>query len=139
MTARPPRSTPFPYTTLFRSMVRLKTLAPRHDLGQRLELCRRDGSAKGLDHEGLNRRSIEMGPSCFGEGAVPIRAEGTRAGTIGHMHPGPAAAAGGKPLQQGSALAGRSLPSLRLVGVALGVRTQAGLMIQGLGPTNVGW
>src|SRR5437899_4783344 len=82
MTARPPRSTPFPYTTLFRSMVRLKTLAPRHDLGQRLELCRRDGSAKGLDHEGLNRRSIEMGPSCFGEGAVPIRAEGTRAGTI---------------------------------------------------------
>src|SRR2546428_2115252 len=80
-----------------------------------------------------------MGTPRFGEGAVHTRAEVTRAGTIGHMHPVPAAAAGGKPLQQGSALAGRALPSLRLVGVALGVRPQAGLIVQVLGPTNVGW
>src|SRR5207302_8938263 len=110
-------------------MVRLKTLAPRHDLGQRLELCRRDGSAKGLDPEGLNRRSIEMGPSCFGEGAVPIRAERTRAGTIGHIHPPPAPAAGAKPFPPGSALAGRSLPSLPLPGAAPAVRTPAPLLL----------
>jgi hypothetical protein len=55
------------------------------------------------------------------------------------MHAVPTAAAGGKPLQQGSALAGRALPALRLVGGALGVHTQAGLIIQVLGPTNVGW
>src|SRR5215510_5633101 len=124
-------------------MVRLKTLALplalRHDLVQRLELRRRYGSEKGLDHKGLDRGPIEMRTPRFGEGAVHTRAEVPRAGTIGHMHTVPAAAAGGKPLQQGSALAGRALPALRLVGVALGVRTQAGLIIQVLGPTNVGW
>src|SRR5215831_18630071 len=79
-------------------------LALRHDLVQRLQLRGRDGLEKGLDHERLDRGPIEMGTPRFGEGAVHTRAEVARAGTIGHMHPMPAAAAGGKSLQQGSAL-----------------------------------
>src|SRR2546427_3737026 len=57
MIRRPPRSTLFPYTTLFRSHVTLPRVVPQHDflVAQRLDVLRKQrdlaAATRGVDHE----------------------------------------------------------------------------------------
>jgi len=93
----------------------------------------------GLDDEGFNRRPVEMGTPGFGERAFHTHADVTRVGTVRHAHAVPTEAASREPLQEGGALARRPAPLAHLVGIALGIFTQARLIGQILRPTNIGW
>src|SRR3712207_6991308 len=62
MIRRPPRSTLFPYTTLFRSPVRVRVLGlhPRQQPGAQLGNPLRDGVAVAAAVDGLVRRGLDQ-------------------------------------------------------------------------------
>src|SRR6516165_11269461 len=80
-----------------------------------------------------------MGTPGFGERALHTHADVTRAGTVRYTHAVPTQATRRESLEEGGALARRPRPPAHLVGIALGILTQARLIGQILRPTNIGW
>src|SRR5438105_6376742 len=81
MIRRPPRSTLFPYTTLFRSLVRTPDPQPRGNRHLRTDLGGHDGlpaSARARAPVGLRRGSTAEGGTSLGTVPAIHRAQGLR-------------------------------------------------------------